>query len=242
MLERADTAEAIGLNQRASALLDHHSSVACSCVPGAAGTHRNHPRPPRPRHWSKGFKRDQPRGGRGRQHGVRVDLYHQLRTAPGNLFFSRTAFQRSGHDLRRGTAGDGAANGPSAAFHTSQERLHPLFAELQAALNAAQTSTRPVVGCQLTLAGEGLSLQQDFLDRMQKNYRTAPHAPGLRPDGGGATNITGGWKTRRSRDQGALPGGCWARHGVGPGERRLFQGRVVHAFKAESAPWPCRFT
>ena len=103
-----------------------------------------------------------------------VDLYHQLRTAPGNLFFSPYSISSALAMTYAGARGE-TERQMARALHFSlpQERLHPLFAELQAGLNAAQTSnTIQLLVANSLWPAKGLSLQQDFLDRMQKNYQT----------------------------------------------------------------------
>jgi serpin B len=103
-----------------------------------------------------------------------VDLYHQLRTAPGNLFLSPYSLSSALAMTYAGARGETERQMARALhFALPQERLHPLFAELQAGLNAAQTSnTIQLLVANSLWPAKGLSLQQDFLDRMQKNYQT----------------------------------------------------------------------
>jgi len=103
-----------------------------------------------------------------------VDLYQQLRTAPGNLFFSPYSLSSAlamTYAGARGTTEQQMAN--VLHFALPQDRLHAQFAELQAILTATQRSN----AIQLLVANslwpaQGASLKPDFLDRLQKNYQT----------------------------------------------------------------------
>ena len=103
-----------------------------------------------------------------------VDLYHQLRTAPGNLFLSPYSLSSALAMTYAGARGETERQMAKAMhFALPQEKLHALFAELQAGLNAAQTSnTIQLLVANSLWPAKALSLKQDFLDRVQKNYQT----------------------------------------------------------------------
>ena len=103
-----------------------------------------------------------------------MDLYRQLRTAPGNLFFSPYSVSSALAMTYAGARGETERQMAKALHFTlQQERLHPLFAELQAGLNAAQRSnTVQLLVANSLWPAKGLTLKPDFLDRVQNNYQT----------------------------------------------------------------------
>ena len=103
-----------------------------------------------------------------------VDLYHQLRTAPGNLFFSPYSLSTALAMTYAGARGETEQQMAKALHFTlPQERLHAQFAELQTALKAAQRSNSVEMAVANSLwPAQGLSLKQDFLERMEKHYQT----------------------------------------------------------------------
>jgi serpin B len=103
-----------------------------------------------------------------------LDLYQQLRSEPGNLFFSPYSVSTALAMTYAGARGQTEKQMAKALhFAQPQEKLHPAFAELHSGLNAAQKSN----AVQLFVANslwpaKGLALKRDFLGLMEKHYAT----------------------------------------------------------------------
>jgi len=103
-----------------------------------------------------------------------LDLYQQLRREPGNLFFSPYSISTALAMTYAGARGETEKQMAKALhFDLPQEKLHAVFAEVQTGLTEAQRTN----GVQLFVANslwlaKGMSLQKNFLDRMEKNYAT----------------------------------------------------------------------
>ncbi len=102
-----------------------------------------------------------------------VDMYHQLRTKPGNLFLSPYSLSSALAMTYAGARGETERQmARTLHFTLPQNRVHGQLAELQASLNAAPRSNaiELLVASSLWPA-KGLILKSDYLDRVRKNYQ-----------------------------------------------------------------------
>lgn len=103
-----------------------------------------------------------------------LDLYQQIRGEPGNLFLSPHSISTSLAMTYAGARGETEQQMARALHFTlPQETLHPAFADLQASLNAAQSSDTVQLSVANSLwPAKDLSLKPDFLAGVERNYQT----------------------------------------------------------------------
>jgi len=101
-----------------------------------------------------------------------LDLYHQLRTEEGNLFFSPYSISTALAMTFAGARGETERQMAEALhFNLPQEKLHAAFGRLQVGLNSMQ-HTNPI---QLSVANslwpaKGWSLRKEYVLTMESNY------------------------------------------------------------------------
>ncbi|KAB2899942.1 MAG: serpin family protein, partial [Kofleriaceae bacterium] len=137
-----------------------------------------------------------------------IDLYHQVRGEPGNLFMSPHSISTALAMTYAGAAGS-TADEMAATLHFTlpEERLHAAFNALDLALaSRAEAASGDTIPFRLRTANsiwgrEGATFLDPFLDTLAVNYGAGLRVLDFAADPDGARGIINGWVEDQTNDK-----------------------------------------
>jgi serpin B len=167
-----------------------------------------------------------------------LDLYHQIATTPGNLFFSPFTISESLAMTWAGARGE-TEDQMARALHLTlpQQELHPAFN----VIDRAVTRQGDVTIANALWGQQGYPFAAPFLDTLARNYGAGVHVVDFIGAPESARATINGWVTERTgeRIEDLLPPGAIT------STTRLVVGNAVHfnaAWKTPFAPADTRFS
>ena len=138
-----------------------------------------------------------------------LDLYQQLRTAPGNLFFSPFSISEAMAMVYAGARADTESQmGKALHFDLAQPKLHPAFnaLDLQLASRGKAAEGKNGAGFRLNIASAlwgqtGHTFVTPFLDILGESYGTGVHVVDFAGAPDESLKLINGWVASRTADK-----------------------------------------